>query len=55
VPITSEELEDDATDSTPLEDIAVTVKVTVLPPVRPVTTIGLEEPVADCPELAVTL
>jgi hypothetical protein len=41
--------------STPFEDIAVTVKVTVLPAVIPVTTIGLEEPVAVCPELDVAL
>jgi hypothetical protein len=37
VPITSEGLDEEAADSTPFEDIAVTVKVTVLPAVRPVT------------------
>jgi len=54
-PITSDGLDDDGADSTPFTEIDVTVKVTVLPAVRPVTTIGLEEPVAVCPELAVAL
>jgi hypothetical protein len=36
-PITSEGLDDEATDSTPFEEIDVTVKVTVLPAVKPVT------------------
>lgn len=45
-PMTKDELDEEAADSTPLEEIEVTVKVTVLPAVKPVTTIGLEEPVA---------
>jgi len=53
--MTREVLEEDAADSTPLDDIEVTVNVTVLPAVKPVTVIGLELPVAVCPELAVTL
>jgi hypothetical protein len=37
IPITSEGLDEDAADSTPFEEIDVTVKVTVLPAVKPVT------------------
>jgi hypothetical protein len=37
VPITRELLDEEATDSTPLDEIAVIVKVTVLPAVKPVT------------------
>jgi hypothetical protein len=37
VPITREVLDDEAADSTPFDEIDVTVKVTVLPAVRPVT------------------
>ena len=46
IPITSEELDDEAADSTPFEEIAVTVKVRVVPAVNPVTTIGLDAPVS---------
>jgi hypothetical protein len=45
-PITSEVLDEEAADSTPFDEMAVTVKVTVLPAVIPVTWIGLEFPVA---------
>jgi hypothetical protein len=38
--------EDEASDSTPLADTAVTVKVTAVPAVRPVTVIGELAPVA---------
>jgi len=55
MPITNEALVPDGTDSTPFEDIATTVKVTVLPGVSPVTCTGLELPVAVWPELAVAL
>jgi hypothetical protein len=44
-PITSDALGDDDEDSTPLTDTALIVKVTVEPAVRPVTSIGLEDPV----------
>jgi hypothetical protein len=44
-PITSEGLDEDAADSTPFEEMDVTVKVTVLPAVSPDTTIGLDAPV----------
>jgi hypothetical protein len=37
VPITNDGLDEDAADSTPFEEIDVTVKVTVLPAVSPVT------------------
>jgi hypothetical protein len=36
-PITKEELDEEAADSTPFEEMEVTVKVTVLPAVKPVT------------------
>jgi tRNA (Thr-GGU) A37 N-methylase len=38
--------DDDAFDSTPVFDIAVTVNVTAVPAVKPVTVIGELEPVA---------
>jgi hypothetical protein len=44
-PMTSEALGDDDEDSTPLTDTALIVKVTVDPAVRPLTSIGLEDPV----------
>jgi hypothetical protein len=53
--MTSEELTADGTDSTPLEEIATTVNVLVVPAVIPVTTIGLELPVAVWPESEVAL
>ena len=54
-PITSEGLDEEAADSTPFEEMDVTVKVTVLPAVIPETTIGLDAPVAVCPVLDVAL
>jgi hypothetical protein len=45
----------DATDSVPVFDIAVTVKVTGVAILKPLTTIGELLPVADCPVLAFTL
>jgi len=54
-PITSDGLADEAADSTPLEEIATTVKVLVVPAVIPVTVIGLDAPVAVCPESEVAL
>jgi hypothetical protein len=54
-PMTSEGLTSDGTDSTPLEEIATTVNVLVVPAVIPVTTIGLELPVAVWPESEVAL
>ena len=44
-PITSDGLTDEAADSTPLEEIATTVNVLVVPAVIPDTTIGLDAPV----------
>jgi hypothetical protein len=46
--------EDDASDSAPELDIAVTVNVTAVPAVSPVTVIGEDEPVAVTAELEVT-
>jgi hypothetical protein len=54
-PITSEALAPDTSDSTPLTEAALTVKVTVDPAVKPLTSIGLEDPVPVWPELAVTM
>jgi hypothetical protein len=54
-PITSDELAEDTSDSTPLTETALTVKVSVAPAVRPLTWIGLEDPVPVWPELAVTV
>lgn len=45
-PMTSEELTSDESDSTPVDEIATTVNVLVVPAVIPLTTIGLEFPVA---------
>lgn len=45
-PMTSEGLTADEGDSTPVEEIATTVNVLVVPAVIPLTTIGLEFPVA---------
>ena len=44
-PMTSDALVPDTSDSTPLTDTALTVKVTVEPAVRPLTWTGLEDPV----------
>jgi hypothetical protein len=44
--MTSEELTSDESDSTPVDEIATTVNVLVVPAVIPLTTIGLEFPVA---------
>jgi hypothetical protein len=50
------EIEDDeGTDSAPVFDIAVTVKVTGVATVKPLTTIGELLPVADCPVLEFAL
>ena len=46
--------DDEASDSTPVFDIAVTVNVTAVPAVRPVTVIGEDDPVAETLELEVT-
>ena len=54
-PITSDGLADEAADSTPLEEIATTVKVLVVPAVIPDTTIGLDAPVFVWPESEVAL
>jgi hypothetical protein len=53
--MTSEGLTADAADSTPVDEIATTVKVLVEPCVIPVTTIGLDAPVAVWPESEVAL
>lgn len=54
-PITSDSLEADTSDSTPVTETALTVKVSVAPEVRPLTWTGLEDPVPVWPELAVTV
>lgn len=48
--------EEDASDETPYEVVAVTVNVYAVPLLRPVTTIGEDEPLAVAPPgLAVTV
>jgi hypothetical protein len=53
--MTSEGLTADEGDSTPVEEIATTVNVLVVPAVIPLTTIGLDAPVAVWPESEVAL
>jgi hypothetical protein len=55
IPITSDALVPDASDWTPLPEVAVTVKVTVDPGVKPLTTSGLETPFLIWPVLAVAV